>query len=292
MKEFRDKVAVVTGAASGIGRAMAERFAAEGMKVVLADIEQGALVETEGELKAKSAAVLAVPTDVSKGGDVEALAKKSIDAFGAVHVLCNNAGVAVGGVSWERTVADWEWGLGVNLWGVIHGIRVFVPIMLRQDTEGHIVNTASMAGLVSLPLMSVYSVSKHAIVTLSEALHHELALSGAKVKVSVLCPGWVDTRLMDSDRNRPSDVLNDPTQEISNPAKEAFEQTIRELLVTGLAPEQVADDVLDAIRDEKFYVLTHPEWKDRVRTRMEDILEERNPVFDPAALAGEAAGGE
>jgi len=292
VKEFRDKVAVVTGAASGIGRAMAERFAAEGMKVVLADIEQGALVETEGELKAKSAAVLAVPTDVSKGGDVEALAKKSIDAFGAVHVLCNNAGVAVGGMSWERTVADWEWSLGVNLWGVIHGIRVFVPIMLRQDTEGHIVNTASMAGLVSLPLMSVYSVSKHAIVTLSEALHHELALSGAKVKVSVLCPGWVDTRLMDSDRNRPSDVLNDPTQEISNPAKEAFEQTVRELLVTGLAPEQVADDVLDAIRDEKFYVLTHPEWKDRVRTRMEDILEERNPVFDPAALAGEAAGGE
>ena len=288
MKEFKDKVAVVTGAASGIGRAMAERFAAEGMKVVLADIEQGALAETEAELKARSAAVLAVPTDVSKGGDVEALAEKSIAAFGAVHVLCNNAGVAVGGVSWERTVADWEWGLGVNLWGVIHGIRVFVPIMLRQDTEGHIINTASMAGLVSLPLMSVYNVSKHAIVTLSEALHHELALSGAKVKASVLCPGWVNTRLMDSDRNRPSDVLNDPAQEISDPAKEAFEQTIRELLVTGLTPEQVADHVFDAIRGEKFYVLTHPEWKDMVRTRMEDILEERKPTFDPGALGQES----
>jgi len=288
VKEFKDKVAVVTGAASGIGRAMAERFAAEGMKVVLADIEQGALAETEAELKARSAAVLAVPTDVSKGGDVEALAEKSIAAFGAVHVLCNNAGVAVGGVSWERTVADWEWGLGVNLWGVIHGIRVFVPIMLRQDTEGHIINTASMAGLVSLPLMSVYNVSKHAIVTLSEALHHELALSGAKVKASVLCPGWVNTRLMDSDRNRPSDVLNDPAQEISDPAKEAFEQTIRELLVTGLTPEQVADHVFDAIRGEKFYVLTHPEWKDMVRTRMEDILEERKPTFDPGALGQES----
>jgi len=191
-------------------------------------------------------------------------------------------------VSWERTVADWEWGLGVNLWGVIHGIRVFVPIMLRQDTEGHIINTASMAGLVSLPLMSVYNVSKHAIVTLSEALHHELALSGAKVKASVLCPGWVNTRLMDSDRNRPSDVLNDPAQEISDPAKEAFEQTIRELLVTGLTPEQVADHVFDAIRGEKFYVLTHPEWKDMVRTRMEDILEERKPTFDPGALGQES----
>ncbi|MGB6838431.1 MAG: SDR family NAD(P)-dependent oxidoreductase [Dehalococcoidia bacterium] len=292
MREFRDRVAVVTGAASGIGRAMAGRFAAEGMKVVLADIEEGALAEAEAELKAKSAAVLAVPTDVSKGGDVEALAKKTIDAFGAVHVVCNNAGVAVGGVSWERTVADWEWGLGVNLWGVIHGIRVFVPIMLGQDTEGHIVNTASMAGLVSLPAMSVYAVSKHGIVTLSEAMHHELALSGAKVKVSVLCPGWVNTRLMDSERNRPSEVLNDPAEKVSDPEREAIEQTVRELLVTGLAPEQVADHVVSAIRDEKLYILTHPEWKDMVRTRMEDILEERNPVFDPAALAGEAAGGE
>jgi NAD(P)-dependent dehydrogenase (short-subunit alcohol dehydrogenase family) len=292
MKEFKGKVAVVTGAASGIGRAMAERFAAEGMKVVLADIEQGTLAETEAELKAKSATVLAVPTDVSKGEDVEALAKKSIDAFGAVHVLCNNAGVAVGGVSWERTVADWEWGLGVNLWGVIHGIRVFVPIMLRQDMEGHIVNTASMAGLVSIPMMSVYNVSKHAIVTLSEALHHELALSGAKVKVSVLCPGWVNTRLMDSDRNRPGGLLNDPAQEVANPAKEAFEQTVRQLLQTGLTSEQVADHVVRAIRDEKFYILTHPDMKDAIRLRMEDILEERNPTFDPAALAGEAAGAQ
>lgn len=285
MKEFRDKVAVVTGAASGIGRAMAERFAAEGMKIVLADIEQGALAETEGEFKAKGARVLAVPTDVSKAGDVEALAKKTVDAFGAVHVVCNNAGVAVGGLSWERTLADWEWGLGVNLWGVIHGVRVFVPIMLAQGTEGHVVNTASMAGLTSIPLMSVYSVSKHAIVTLSEAMHHELALTGAKVRVSVLCPGWVNTRLMDSDRNRPAEVANDPSTE-------AFQNTVRGLLATGLSTELVAEHVINAIRDEKLYILTHPDMKEGIRTRMEDILAERNPVFDPATLGGQAGGSE
>jgi len=153
MKDFKDKVAVVTGAASGIGRAMAARFAAEGMKVVLADIEQQALVKAEDEMKAKGAAVLAVPTDVSKVADMEALAKKTIEAFGAVHVLCNNAGVAPPlGQSWERTVADWKWVLGVNLWGVIHGIRVFAPIMLGQDTEGHMVNTASIGGANLEPL--------------------------------------------------------------------------------------------------------------------------------------------
>jgi NAD(P)-dependent dehydrogenase (short-subunit alcohol dehydrogenase family) len=281
MKEFKGKVAVVTGAASGIGRAMAERLAGEGMKVVLADIEQEPLGKTEAEMKAGGASVMAVPTDVSKGKDVEALAKKTVDAFGAVHVLCNNAGVAVGGLSWERTVADWEWGLGVNLWGVIHGIRVFVPIMLGQNTEGHIVNTASMAGLISLPVMSVYSVAKYGIVALSEAMHHEFTLSGAKLKVSVLCPGWVNTQLMDSERNRPTELMND--QE-ATPTVEAFKETVRGLLVAGLTPEAVADHVVNAIKQEKLYVLTHPDMKEAIRTRMENILEERNPVFDPTAL--------
>jgi len=289
MKEFKGKVAVVTGAASGIGRAIAERLTGEGMKVVLADVEQEALGKAEAEMKAGGASVTAVPTDVSKGEDVEALARKTVDAFGAVHVLCNNAGVAVGGLSWERTAADWEWGLGVNLWGVIHGIRVFVPIMLAQGTEGHVVNTASMAGLVSMPLSSIYNVSKHGIVTLSETLHHELALSGAKVKVSVLCPGWVNTQLMDSERNRPAGLLNDEAQEI-NPVAEAFQGTVRQLLATGLTTEAVADHVFNAIRDEKFYILTHPEMKEAIRTRMEGILEERNPAFDPTALMPEGGG--
>jgi len=283
MREFKDKVAVVTGAASGIGRVIAERLAAEGMKVVLADIEQGALAQTESEMKAKGATVLTVPTDVSKAGDVEALAEKAIDAFGAVHVLCNNAGVGPpGGPLWERTVADWQWVLGVNLWGVIHGIRVFVPIMRAQDTEGHIVNTASMAGLASIPWTGIYNVTKHAIVTLSETLYHELTLTGSKLKVSVLCPGWVNTRLMDGDRNRPAELLN-PAPETTSPQSEMIERAIREFLAAGLDSEQVADHVFNAIRDEKFYILTHPEMKDGIRTRMEDILEERNPTYRPVS---------
>ncbi len=280
MKEFEGKVAVVTGAASGIGRAMAERFAAEGMKVVLADVEEEALSEAEGALKAKGATALAVPTDVSKAGDMEALAHKTIDAFGAVHVLCNNAGVGPpGGPLWERSVADWQWILGVNLWGVIHGVRVFVPIMRAQDTEGHIVNTASAAGLVSPPWMGIYNVTKHAIVTLSETLHHELALTGTKIKVSVLCPAWVNTRLADADRNRPAELANEPVGGAAQP--DALKEAIRQLLKTGLTTEQIADSVLTAIRDEKLYIVAPPEVKDAVRTRMEDILEGRNPVYQP-----------
>ena len=282
MKEFKDKVAVVTGAGSGIGRAMAERFAAEGMKVVLADIEKDALAQVEAELKERETPVLAVLADVSKETDVEALAGKAIDTYGAIHVVCNNAGVGgPTGPSWERSVADWEWVLRVNLWGVIHGIRTFVPVMLEQDSEGHIVNTASVAGLVSGPWASIYHVTKHAVVTLSEALHHELALSGAKVKASVLCPAWVDTRIADAERNRPAELENDPAQETTTPEMEMAEQAIRQLLAEGLSPARVADDVFNAIRDEKFYILTHPEWKDRVRTRMDDILEERSPTYDP-----------
>ena len=282
MKEFKGKVAVVTGAASGIGRAIAERLAAEGMTLVLADIEEQALAKAEGELKAKGATALAVPTDVSKAGDVEALAKKTLDAFGAVHVVCNNAGVAPpGGPMCERTVADWQWVLGANLWGVIHGIRTFIPIMRAQDTEGHIVNTASMAGLASAPWMGIYNVTKHAVVTLSETLYQELALMGVKVKISVLCPAWVDTRLMDGDRNRPAELQN-PAQEAGGAQPDPIREVVRQLLATGLSPERVAEDVFKAIRDEKLYILTHPEFKEAIRTRMENILEERNPAHETA----------
>ncbi len=286
MKEFRDRVAVVTGAASGIGRGLAERFAAEGMKVVLADIETGALAETEAAMKAAGATVLAVETDVSKARDVEALAQKTIDAFGAVHVICNNAGVAAPGLSWERTLADWQWVMGVNLWGVIHGIRVFVPIMLEQDTEGHVVNTASTAGLTTTPGLPIYHATKHAVVALSEILHYEFALTGAKLRVSVVCPLYVDTRIVDCARNRPAELQNDPAREPVRPEVEAAMQAFRQVLASGHTPQQMADDIFDAIRDEKLYVINDPRTLDGVRRRMEDILARRNPTVDLPGVVG------
>ena len=208
MEAFQGKVAVVTGAASGIGRALAERCAQEGMKVVLADIEEPALLQANRELAAQGAETLAVPTDVSQAGDVETLARKAFETYKAVHLLCNNAGVGGGKTAWESTLADWEWVLGVNLWGVIHGIHFFVPRMLEQQSEGHIVNTASMAGLIYGPGQSSYKVSKHGVVSLSETLYYELALQGASLKVSVLCPGYVNTNVLDSQRNRPARLQN------------------------------------------------------------------------------------
>jgi NAD(P)-dependent dehydrogenase (short-subunit alcohol dehydrogenase family) len=284
MKEFGGKVAVVTGAASGIGRAMAERFATEGMKVVLADVEEGALARAEAELKAGGATVLAIPTDVSRAGDVEALARRTVDAFGAVHILCNNAGVSpVMGASWELTETDWQWVLGVNLWGVLHGIHAFVPIMLKQGGEGHVVNTASMAGLVAGgPWWSTYGVAKHGVVNLSESLHRELAAVGSRVKVSVLCPAWVKTQLMDAERNRPASLRNEPSAGTPPPQAALMEQAVRQFVEGGTDPSEIAGMVVDAIRSERFWILPHPEWKEQIRTRMEDILGERNPAVDVA----------
>ncbi len=281
MKEFQGKVAVVTGAASGIGRALAERCAQEGMRVVLAGINEQTLLQACQELKAEGASVLAVQTDVSKAGDVEALAQKAFDTYGAVHLLFNNAGVGAGTMIWESTLADWEWTIGVNLWGVIHGIRAFVPRMLEQDTEGHIVNTASIAGLTSGPGLGIYKVTKYGVVTLSETLYHELALRGAKVKVSVLCPGFVKTRIMDGARNRPARLQNDPAEVKMGPESVALIQFMLQAVEAGMPPQQVADIVFQAIRDETFYILTHPESKEEIRVRMEDMLQERNPTFIP-----------
>jgi NAD(P)-dependent dehydrogenase (short-subunit alcohol dehydrogenase family) len=279
MKEFNDKVAVITGAASGIGRALADRCVQEGMKVVLADVEVEALANTEAGMKASGATVLAVRTEVSQARDVEVLAQKTLDAFGAVHLLCNNAGVATSPSIWESTLAEWEWVLGVNLWGVIHGVRVFVPIMLAQGTECHIVNTASMAGLLSGPGLGPYKVIKHGVVTLSETLYHELAERGTKVKVSVLCPGIVNTRILESARNRPGRLA---TTEPSQPANEAGWEALRQLVPAGMPPAQVADAVFKALHNDQLYIFTHPEDKKWVRTRMEDILQERNPAFPGA----------
>ena len=281
MKEFQGKVAVVTGAASGIGRALAERCAQEGMRVVLAGINEQTLMQASQELRDEGASVLAVQTDVSKAGDVEALAQKAFDTYGAVHLLFNNAGVGAGTIIWESTLADWEWTMDVNLWGVIHGIRAFVPRMLAQDTEGHIVNTASIAGLTSGPGLGIYKVTKYGVVTLSETLYHELALRGAKIKTSVLCPGFVKTRIMDGARNRPARLQNDPAEVKMGPESVALIQFMLQAVEAGMSPEQVADIAFQAIRDETFYILTHPETKEAIRVRMEDMLQERNPTFIP-----------
>jgi len=277
MKEFTGKVSVITGAASGIGRALAERCLLEGMKVVLADVEEKALVQAEQELSTSGAPVLAVRTDVSKAEDIQALAQKTLDAFGAVHLLFNNAGVGAGVTIWESTLADWQWVIGVNLWGVIYGLRVFVPIMLAQDTECYIVNTASVAGLLPYHPVSSYQVTKHAVVALSENLYYSLANKHAKVRAAVLCPGWVNTRIIDSDRNRPADLQNEPVSETPDPEREAIVKEMEQSAQAGMSPQQVAEIVFKGIQADQFYILTHPEFNPYIQKRMEDILNQRNP---------------
>lgn len=277
MKDFKERVAVVTGGASGIGRAMADRFAAAGMKIVLADVEETALRQAEEEMRAAGANVLGVVTDVAKVEAVDALAQQTLAAFGGVHILCNNAGVGGGfGPSWTQPLKNWEWGLGVNLWGVVHGIRTFVPIMLQQDTEGHIVNTASMAGLLSGPFMSVYDATKFAVVTISESLYLELAMQNAKVKVSVLCPGFVKTNIATSERNRPAELQTEMPQ--FSEAEQSFAAMMFAGIASGMPPAEVAETVFAAIQNEQFYIFPHPEFLPAVRARMEAILEQRNPT--------------
>jgi NAD(P)-dependent dehydrogenase (short-subunit alcohol dehydrogenase family) len=283
MRDLKGKVAVVTGAASGIGRAMAERFVREGMKVALADVEEKPLGEAVEAIGKGGAEVVGVRTDVSKREDVEALARKVFERFGAAHVLCNNAGVGAGGISWDQPLSDWEWTLGVNLWGVIHGIRAFVPRMVEQG-QGHVVNTASVAGLVSAPGMGAYCASKHAVVTISECLFHELSLAaGGKVKVSVLCPGWVKTNIADSDRNRPAGLKGNAGAQRS-PQEQMIEAMTRQAIANGIPPSEVADRVLAAIHEERFWILTHPQMNKAVEVRARGILEGLDPKFDPTAL--------
>ena len=276
MKQFRDRVAVVTGGASGLGRAMAMRFAREGMKVVLADIEQDTLDATLKEFRQAGHDAIAVRCDVSRGEDVDALAQKTLQRYGAVHLVCNNAGVAPGGVIWEHSVKDWEWAMGPNVWGVIHGVRVFTPILLKQGTEGHIVNTASVAGLLTLPGMGLYCVTKHAVVSLTECLHHDLAGHSDKVKCSVLCPAYVPTRIAESERNRPQHLIDGRPKSEEDIRRE---ENMRHAVESGrISAEQVADAVFDAVREERFYILTHQRIKPAIETRMQDILLERLPT--------------
>jgi NAD(P)-dependent dehydrogenase (short-subunit alcohol dehydrogenase family) len=284
MEELEGKIGLITGAASGIGRAMAVAFAAEGMHLALADIEADPLEETAELVRADGVNALVVSTDVSDAAAVEHLADRTVAEFGALHLACNNAGVSGGGLTWEIDLETWNWVLGVNLFGVIHGLRSFTPRIVESG-GGHIVNTASMAGLTSPPGMSPYNVSKHAVVTLSEAMAVELSMTHPEVGVSVLCPGWVRTRIHEADRNRPSD----PAAPIDNAvAVDAEEQAaldgmrdmVTALIEGGLDPVSVAEQVVDAVRERRPWVLTHPDWMDMVRSRTERIIGEEPPSAD------------
>jgi NAD(P)-dependent dehydrogenase (short-subunit alcohol dehydrogenase family) len=267
---------VVTGAASGIGLALSERFGREGMRVVLADIDEEQLANAEQKVKQTGAATLTVHTDVSRAQEVQALADATIEAFGAVHVVCNNAGVfPQPSAVWEQTQQDWEWMLGVNVWGVINGLRTFVPILLQQNTEGHVVNTASMAGHVVLPFLSPYHATKFAVVAISECLYHELAASKSKLHVSVLCPGFTRTGLIESERNRPSSLQS--SSNVRSQQALNFRSGFRELLAGGFDPSIVAEGVVNAIRDERFYVFTHPHEMPAIQARVERLLAAENP---------------
>ena len=279
MKDLHGKVAAVTGAASGLGRSMALAFAAEGMDLALADVDEVNLSSVQDEVMAKGVRAITIKVDVANAQQLEVFRDQTLTRLGGVHVVCNNAGVSPLGAVWENTPADWQWILGVNLWGVIHGVRAFTPHLLKQD-EGHIVNTASVAGLISPPGSGAYNVTKHGVVALSEALHHDLRERNSRVGVSVLCPAYVPTGIVDSERSRPKDL----------PASNKSEQTLareamlRKAVASGkISADQVAQAVVAAIKEERFYILTHPRIKGAIQARMEDILTDRAPR-DPLKL--------
>lgn len=290
MQDFTGKVAVITGGASGIGLALARQAAAEGMKLVLADVEQNALDNAAAELRAAGAEVLPVGTDVSQLADVEMLAERAFARYGGVHLLCNNAGVgsSVGGSVLTGTIVNWQWLLGVNLWGVIHGVHVFAPLLLEQNEPAHVVNTASVAGLIAGHL-GIYTVTKHAVVALSESLHEELTRMGTPLRAHVLCPGTVATALTGARRNRPASIAQEPDErDIEIPGRREWLARHSARIDAGMDPAPVAECVFTALREDRFYIYTHP-WDGphmaMVGQRCTDLLTGSNPKVMPYQLS-------
>lgn len=277
----RGDTAVITGAASGFGLELARLCAGRGMNVVLADVQADALARAQQELAVHGAPLLAVRLDVAKAAEVEALGAATLERFGAPHLVFNNAGVGCGGLIWEHSAADWEWVLGVNLMGVVHGVRVFTPLMLQAAArdagyEGHVVNTASMAGLVNMPNMGVYNVSKHAVVSLSETLYQDLSLVGEQVRAHVLCPFFVPTGIAHSERNRPPE-LTDPAAQPTRAQQIGRAMTDKAVSAGKVNAADVARFVLDAVRDDRFYIYSHPKALGSVQARLEAVMQQRNP---------------
>ncbi|MEA3110751.1 MAG: hypothetical protein QOG58_550 [Caballeronia sp.] len=287
MDQFDGKVAVITGAGSGFGREFALKGAALGMKLVLADVDVKGLAETVEMARGLGAEALGVPTDVSDAAQVDALARTTIDTCGAVHLLFNNAGVGTGGFVWESSANDWAWVFGVNVMGVANGVRAFTPLMLAQQEPAHIVNTASVAGLLSAPGMGVYNASKHAVVALTETLYHDLKIVGGRVDCSLLCPAFVPTGIANAERARPEGLRNDEALTASQ--RMAGKQLTKAVESGKLSAAQVAELTFDAVRERRFYVLTHPKILASVQLRFDDVTQQRNPT-DPLSLKPEVRG--
>jgi len=281
MQDFEGKVAVITGGASGLGLAMAQRFGTAGMKIIIGDIETGALADAEASLLAAGVEVVGRRTDVAESSELEALADLAYDRFGAVHVVANNAGIGGSpGAMWELSEADWRWVIDVDLWSVIHGIRAFVPRMISGGEQGHIINTASVAGLISGAVGGPYTVAKFGVVALSEQLYFELGRAEHPIGVSVLCPGFVDTRIYDSGRNR-QESYGQSVEEAS-PEREEFREALEVMRETMIRPETIGDRVFDAVVDNQLYIVEpgSETVSEAIQSRLDHVADRSNPVVN------------